>query len=159
MTSVRRLEIVSSIGLYTEQFASILASQVTSKLILMPLNNSTTDPRSKSGKAGQEEMCLSLWMFSPSIHFSFSGMTEDSNVVPEGNQRTHIEGQHAMKAFFQTPTAKEAGHLSEKQDVEEVFLPIESIVEIRESLQKSSKILPKSARKFGLWDVGLLSRF
>lgn len=139
----------SSICLYTEQFASILASQVTSKLVLKPVNLPATNTTISSNNANNVVPYLSLWILSPSIHYSFSG----------GCESTPVTAQHAMKVFFQIPTPKEAEALVEKQDVEEVFLPTESIEEIREVLQMSSTRLPKSARKFGLWDAGLLERF
>ena len=140
---------LSSICLYTEQFASILASQVTSKLILMPLNKIIEELDVGSNISEPESCFLSLWILSPSIYYSFTS----------GAPSSVVSGQHAMKVFFQTPSAKQATILAGKQDVEEVFLPVESILELRKALVESSARLPQSARRFGLWDVGLLDRF
>jgi len=140
---------VSSICLYTEHFASILASQVTSKLLLMPLDHSSGGSSASSEAFERQDRFLNLWILSPSIHYSFTNGTASSTI---GNQ-------HAMKIFFQTPSGSEAELLAEKEDVEEVFLPHESIIEIGRELIGSTLRLPQSARKFGLWNVGLLERF
>lgn len=42
--------------------------------------------------------------------------------------------------------------------VEEIQLPMFILQELRLTLEASSKLLPKSARKIQEWDVGLLER-
>lgn len=45
---------------------------------------------------------------------------------------------------------------SQSMKVEELQLPISILQELRLTLQASSKLLPRSARKIQEWDVGLL---
>lgn len=65
-----------------------------------------------------------------------------------------------MKIFYKLiVSSSEAEELMAKEGVEEVLLPQEAIVEMREALVESKKWLPPSARSFREWDVGLLERF
>lgn len=151
---------VSSIQIYTTQFASIIASQVTSRILLTPLNHkppSSAEPDLKDAVRGSSGTFLSLWILSPSIHFSAvaSGMDASS---AQSRSQADVVRQHAMKIFSQIPTPKEADALGAQEGVEEVFLPVESIIEIRDALRDSQVYLPLSGRKFKEWDVGLLER-
>lgn len=64
-----------------------------------------------------------------------------------------------MKIFYQSVSASEAETLMAKEGVEELLLPWEAIVEIRDALTESKRCLPPAARVFREWDVGLLERF
>jgi hypothetical protein len=72
--------------------------------------------------------------------------------------------QQAMKVFYQDCADVEAllhpkiGNPS-PLSVEELELPSMIFEALSTALQSSNTMLPLSARRFGEWDVGVLSRF
>ena len=45
------------------------------------------------------------------------------------------------------------------QTVEEISLPVETILDVQKDLVNSALFIPPTPRKFKDWDVGLLERF
>lgn len=64
-----------------------------------------------------------------------------------------------VKLFWNIVDEKTAIELQDREDSEELSLPVEAIDELAASLQISIDCLPPSARRFQNWNVGLLERF
>jgi hypothetical protein len=64
-----------------------------------------------------------------------------------------------LKLFWNQVDEKSAMALQNREDTEELSLPVEAIEKIARTLQASAGFLPPSARKFQTWDVGLLERY
>jgi len=62
-----------------------------------------------------------------------------------------------MKVFFKTLEDGKAE--VDKEDVEEVLMPMNVIASLKAALEKSNSLLPQSARSFQEWNVGLLERW
>lgn len=66
----------------------------------------------------------------------------------------------AAKLFYRTVNTAEAERLIDTADasVEEVKLGEGDVAALLNTLEQSTQYLPSSARKFGVWSVGILSR-
>jgi hypothetical protein len=105
----------------------------------------------------QQEYCfLSLWVLNPALKYS---VTNTTNQAPSESLFKSATGILAMKMFWKSVDLAAADALIESEGVEEVFLPVETILEIEATLRDSVELLPPSARKFQDWNVGLLERF
>lgn len=143
--------------IYTAQLSSVIQSQVTSRLILLPLDfvpSSFPSQPTTTNEENRKSTYLSLWILFPSIYFS---STNSIHMNKTGNSA--MESQPAMKIFYQCVSAAEAEKLMKKEGVEEVYFPGEAIDEIRAELERSRSSLPASGRNFREWEVGLLERY
>ncbi|KAI9819501.1 MAG: hypothetical protein M1827_006949 [Pycnora praestabilis] len=96
-------------------------------------------------EVGETGSALLLWVFNADLYYS-------SSLVSSGPKR-------AMKVFYKTlPNPQE---VLEKKIVslDEVCLPRNVFDDLRSTLDGSNTILPKSAKTFQDWSVGLLERF
>ncbi|KAJ6087172.1 hypothetical protein N7467_006086 [Penicillium canescens] len=95
---------------------------------------------------------LVLWVFNPDMRYSNSSLGHS------------IMAQQAMKVFYQDCADvdgllhPEIGNPS-PLSVEELELPSMVFEALSTALRGSNSMLPLSARRFGEWDIGLLSRF
>lgn len=64
-----------------------------------------------------------------------------------------------MKLFWNVVDEPAATALQDREDTEELSLPLEAIEELVTYLRGSADVLPPSARKFQTWNVGLLERY
>lgn len=64
-----------------------------------------------------------------------------------------------MKIFYRPTADPEALLRENSMEYEELCLPLRILVELHDTLRRSSDLLPAFARKFKEWDVGLLDRF
>ncbi len=64
-----------------------------------------------------------------------------------------------MKIFYRLIRDPETLLKQNSLEYEELCLPIHILTQLRDELQRSSNLLPTSARKFKEWDVGLLDRY
>ncbi|KAG9228361.1 ubiquitin-conjugating enzyme E2-binding protein [Amylocarpus encephaloides] len=125
------------------QFMQVLHSQCTSRVLLSPIEWK----RSRSSA----ELFVSIWIFSPGLRHSSSKLAIEGRPLPTGRL--------AMKIFWNPITEEDAVRLQDRQDTEELSLPLETLRELETSLRDSAAILPLSARKFQGWNVGLLERY
>jgi ubiquitin-protein ligase E3 D len=100
-----------------------------------------------------------LWILAPSIRFSATTSSHPKTKESGEGYDGTLDGQLAMKVFWQMVSVEEAIVLMDKEGVEEVALPQEVIIEIEGCLRTSAGFLPPSARKFQEWEVGLLERY
>jgi hypothetical protein len=141
------------------QLQSIMSAQASSRLILMPMDWSPSTQKlnvsSVKNKEASQSTFLNLWILSTAIRYSSAATRETSSAA----RKAHSVGQLAMKVFWKAVSASSAAKLMESNGVEEVSLPAEVLLELRNALQHSAFVLPPSARRFQDWDVGILDRF
>lgn len=86
-----------------------------------------------------------LWVFNPDVHYTTS-------------QRLSTTAIRAMKVFY-LHVAEPQKILNElSATVEELFLPAAILEMLEKTLRESTDLLPPAARRFQVWDVGLLDR-
>jgi len=110
-----------------------------------------------------------LWPFNTDLRFSSCSSTAATTRTtgtqcPDEQQAHRVTSQRALKIFYQLISDSEAILEPERGTpasfaVEEVFLPKNILGEIVQSLEKSNTLLPRCARQFKEWKVGLLARF
>ncbi|KAI8940491.1 hypothetical protein NX059_004171 [Plenodomus lindquistii] len=92
---------------------------------------------------------LHIWLFTPDLLFSSS--------LPSPSRH---DPTRAMKIFYKssnhTPLVPGQPEPAGEEDVE---LPAELYEELDAGLRLSQRVLPRTARKWGEWEVGLLERF
>ncbi|PVH98185.1 hypothetical protein DM02DRAFT_615978 [Periconia macrospinosa] len=100
---------------------------------------------------------LLLWLFTPDLFYSSSLPLPPNSNSPPPNQPTR-----ALKIFHQPSTfsvAPLAPGKPEMASIEDVAFPEPLYKELKEALEASEKVLPREAREFRGWRVGLLGRF
>jgi hypothetical protein len=99
-------------------------------------------------------------MFGSMRKNSQSALSLPSDYTVESDLQTQLILRGLMvKLFWNQVDEKAAIALQNREDTEELSLPLEAIEKIAKSLQASAGFLPPSARKFQTWDVGLLERY
>lgn len=118
------------------QLLSLISSQAIRKFILH--------------SASSMGMALHLWVFASHISYSSSSSKGPPTAQP------------AMKIFYKILTPSILSVKLEEQTLmsdEEVLLPEDVVETIWKNLSASTQNMPRSARKFQDWDVGMLHRF
>ncbi|KAI0967646.1 ubiquitin-conjugating enzyme E2-binding protein [Xylaria arbuscula] len=126
-----------------------MARSGCSKSVLLPIKaqSSLSTDRSKSQDGGQTQDLLNIWVFNANITFS---STEAASAPI-----------HAVKVFYRTVSQEQADKMVESMisDVQDISLPSEAITTIAGLLQKSTRFIPESDRKFKEWTVGLIEKW
>ncbi|CCU82431.1 hypothetical protein BGHDH14_bgh01977 [Blumeria hordei DH14] len=122
------------------EILSKLSSQLVSKFLLMPIVKV------------QSPTYLLLWVFGASIRFSSSDFP-DLDGSPGG------EGLPAIKVFWKVVLESDTNSIRDAVGIEELFLPLDAILETEEVLKDNGKLIPRNSRKYLDWDVGLLERY
>lgn len=123
----------------TAHLLSKISSQAVNKFIL------------HSTKPNEADLpILQVWVFAPYLTIS------RSTTGPKTFKPTP-----ASKVFYRSISDKECVRMLENAStsVEEIELPAEVMIELAETLRRSTMTIPESARKFREWEVGFLERF
>lgn len=91
-----------------------------------------------------------MWLFASNLTVSFANESQDAPSPPI----------KAAKLFYRTVDKKAAERLIDTADasVEEVKLGENDVAALLNTLEGSTGRLPSTTRKFGEWNVGILSR-
>lgn len=150
-------------SIITAQLQSIMLAQCCSRLLILPMNwkaasREISHDFAQMKTSPNESSFLNLWVLNSALRYSTTTNEDDTQSASSPHSRSST-GQSAMKVFWKSVSATAAEKIMDKDGVEEVALPKETIVEIRNSLRNSAVLLPPSGRKFQDWNVGLLDRF
>lgn len=121
------------------QLVALTAALAVSKFLIH-------DPSSPSSS----QTNIFAWLFAPNLSVSFANDSQEKSLPP----------MKAAKLFYRTVNTAEAERLIDMADasVEEVNLGEGDVATLLNTLEQSTQYLPSSARKFGIWNVGILSR-
>ncbi|KAF2847633.1 hypothetical protein T440DRAFT_470913 [Plenodomus tracheiphilus IPT5] len=110
-------------------------------------DNSNEGPQTTAGPPPTPS--LQIWLFTPDLLFSSS--------IPSP---TRHDPTRAMKIFYKPSTFSplKPGD-PEPAGIEDVELPADLYDELESGLRLSGRVLPRTARRWGGWDVGVLERF
>lgn len=143
-TSINKEFTLPSSIFVTSKILSKMSSHLISKFLLTPTSSLIVSER--------HPICLLLWIFGTSLRFSCSRYSSKESKLTRINQP-------AIKAFWKLIPADTANKMRDSVGIEELPLPVNVIMEIRDDLSKNSSYLPPYSRKFQDWHVGLLDRF
>jgi HECT-like Ubiquitin-conjugating enzyme (E2)-binding len=158
-------------SIITAQLQSIMLAQCTSRLLLLPLDGMLSFQQPNMPSLQQELfklenpssqlIFLHLWVFNSAIKYTTTTKVEARSFVTPPDRPHSSSGKLAMKIFWKAVSGSAADKLMEDntRPVEDVSLPLETILEIKKDLLDSAFLLPPSQRRFQDWDVGLLERF
>ena len=145
-------------------------------------------PSCSTSSAASSIKFISVWVLSPGLRVSGLGALQCPNTTqPNGTHKTASRSMPldslsdaSISSKYSTEAAPQTGQschglqvklfwnfveeaaamkLQDREDTEELSLPIEAVEEIAACLQASVNILPPSARAFQGWNVGLLKRY
>ncbi|CAG8984195.1 hypothetical protein HYALB_00004178 [Hymenoscyphus albidus] len=132
----------------------IPSTEPTAGLAIRPKNITTS-----SLSPSTSPLFISLWILTPGLRYSASNCLGDEKHSHDISSNPFSPGKLAMKVFWNTVDEEAAAKLQEREDTEELSLPLEAIGEVVDCLMGSARMLPPSARKFQTWNVGLLERY
>lgn len=122
------------------EILSKMSSQLVSKFLLMPIVKVECST------------CLLLWVFGASIRFSSSDFAN----LDGGSGG---EGLPAIKVFWKVVQESDTNLISDAVGIEDLFLPLDAILETEKVLKDNGKLIPRNSRKYLDWNVGLLERY
>ncbi|EPE36587.1 hypothetical protein GLAREA_08750 [Glarea lozoyensis ATCC 20868] len=180
------LEAPSLSVFFASELIRMHLSQCVSRILLSPISWKPAQVSTTPTKTSFPKF-ISLWVLSPGLKVSGLGASPDSPVnssndlnsttqsllrslqlnpkrpgSSKGNstsKSSQIACGLKVKLFWNHVDEKAAIELQDREDTEELSLPVEAIEELSACLQNSANILPPSARRFQTWNVGLLDRY
>lgn len=88
-----------------------------------------------------QQLRLLVWVFNRDLHYTSTGQPP----------------KHGLKVMYSVEPSQFPMLYQTRGDVEDVVLPMNAVMELKRTLEKSNEKLPESASLFGPWKIGLLA--